>query len=186
MEFLVTLWLPILVSAVAVFLVSSIIHMALPIHKGDCKALPNEAKILESMRASGVAPGSYMFPCPSSMKEMCSPEMMGKYKLGPVGHLTVMPSAAPAMGKCLTQWFIFSILISVFAAYLGTHGLGASPSFAAVMRVTGTAALLGYAVSHVQDSIWKGMSWSITLKFCFDGLLYSLATGAIFAWLWPR
>ena len=43
------LWLPILVSAVIVFVVSSIIHMASPWHKGDYPKLPNEDKVLEAL-----------------------------------------------------------------------------------------------------------------------------------------
>ena len=46
-------------------------------------------------------------------------------------------------------------------------------------------AVLGYAFDHVADSIWKGMSWRVTVKFMFDGLLYGLTTAATFAWLWP-
>ncbi len=42
MAFLTELWLPILLSAVFVFIVSSIIHMALPIHKGDYGKLTNQ------------------------------------------------------------------------------------------------------------------------------------------------
>ena len=49
----------------------------------------------------------------------------------------------------------------------------------------GAAAILGYAFSSVDESIWKGLSWNVTAKFVFDGVLYGLATGAAFAWLWP-
>lgn len=38
------LWLPILLSAVIVFVASSIIHMAIPIHKNDYRQLPDEDK----------------------------------------------------------------------------------------------------------------------------------------------
>ena len=75
---LVDLWLPILLSAVFVFVVSSILHMLIPIHKGDFKKMPGEEKVLEEMRAQGVQPGSYMFPYVGSPKEMCSPEMIEK------------------------------------------------------------------------------------------------------------
>jgi hypothetical protein len=54
-----------------------------------------------------------------------------------------------------------------------------------VFRLTGAAAVLGFSLSYIPDSIWKGLSWGTTLKFAFDGLLYGLATGAVFAWLWP-
>ena len=40
---LAALWLPILLSAVIVFVVSSILHMALPFHKNDYRQLPGPA-----------------------------------------------------------------------------------------------------------------------------------------------
>ena len=39
---LADLWLPILVSGVVVFVVSSVIHMLIPIHRGDYAKLPGE------------------------------------------------------------------------------------------------------------------------------------------------
>lgn len=180
------LWLPIVLSAVFVFTVSSIIHMASPIHKGDYRKLPNEDKVLEAMRTQGVQPGAYMFPCAGSMKDMGSPEMIEKRKRGPVGFLTVVPSGPPGMGKNLIQWFIFSLVIGVLTACVAAVGLGPEATFGAVFRLTAFAAILGYGVGHISDSIWKGVSWMITLKFVFDGVLYGLVTAATFGWLWPE
>ncbi len=39
MDFLTELWLAILLSAVFVFIVSSVIHMALPVHKNDVRPI---------------------------------------------------------------------------------------------------------------------------------------------------
>ena len=182
---LLDLWLPILVAAVFVFLASSVIHMALPIHKGDYGKLPGEDKVLEAMRAQSVRPGSYMFPCAGSMKEMGTPEMVEKLNRGPVGFLTVVPSGPIAMGKHLVQWFVFSIAVGVLVAYVAEVGLTRGASSMSVFRLTATAAFLGYALTNVTDSIWKGVCWSITAKFLFDGLVYALVTAAAFAWLWP-
>lgn len=179
------LWLAILVSAVFVFIVSSILHMVLPIHKNDFKKIPGEESVLAEMRKHNIQPGSYMFPCPDSMKEMGTPEMIEKYKQGPVGNMNVLPNGPPAMGKSLLQWFLFSILLSVFVAYLATMGLYNDTACMDVFRFTSTAAILGYAIAGIPESIWKGVGWGITLKFMFDGVVYGLVTGSIFAWLWP-
>ena len=40
-------------------------------------------------------------------------------------------------------------------------------------------------VPVISESIWKGQSWSTTLKFVFDGLVYGLLTAGVFGWLWP-
>ena len=185
MPVLAELWLPILLSAVMVFIVSSIMHMLLPIHRGDYGKLSGEAEILQAMRAEGVAPGTYMFPCPQSMKDMASSEMTEKYKQGPVGYMTVLPNGVPGMGRSLIQWFLYSLLISFFVGYIGTFGLHRGDDWLMVFRMTGTVAILGYALSYLPDSIWKGLKWSITLKFVFDGIVYGLVTAATFSLLWP-
>lgn len=179
------LWLPIVLSAVFVFVVSSVIHMALPIHKGDWAKLAAEDRLLEELRAHAIPPGTYSFPACSSMKELGSPEMIEKRKRGPVGFLTVLPSGAPNMASNLVQWFVFSLVVGLFAAYIGGLALGPGVPGKDVLQVTSAVAFAGYALANASDSIWKGVPWRITLKFFFDGLVYALVTGATFAWLWP-
>ena len=183
---LIDLWLPILLSAVFVFVVSSVIHMLIPIHKNDHKKLPDEGAVLDALRKHRIPPGSYMFPMCGSMKDMASPEMLAKYEQGPVGQLVVHPTGAPAIGPALLQWFLFSIFIGVFVAYITGRGLARGTNFSDVFQLAGSTAILGYAFGDVCQSIWKAQSWSVTAKFIFDGVLYGLATGATFAWLWPK
>ena len=182
---LTELWFPILLSAVFVFLVSSILHMVIPIHKGDFKKMPGEDKVLEAMRSQNLQPGSYMFPCAESMKDMATPEMIEKCNKGPVGIMTVTVSGPQGMGKNLVMWFIFSVIIGIFVAYLASLSLSHGADFWAVFRLTATAAILGYGATHIVDSIWKWQKWGITIKFIFDGVLYGLVTAGTFAWLWP-
>jgi len=185
MHLFTDLWLPILLSAVAVFIVSSMMHMVLPIHRGDHQKLPDETDVLAALRNAQVGPGAYMFPFPSSMKEMGSPEMLEKYRQGPVGWLTVLPNGPPAIGKSLVAWFIYSVIVGVFVGYLAMLGLKTDAGFLIVFRVTSTAAILGYAVGEIPNSIWKGVGWTTTLKYVFDGVVYGLTTGLVFALLWP-
>lgn len=185
MEFLTALWLPILLSGVFVFVVSSILHMLVPIHRSDHKRLPDEDGISEAMRTNGLQPGVYMFPFPGSMKEMQSPEMKVKYERGPVGFMTIFPNGCPAIGKNLLQWFLYSILISIFVAYITWLVMVPDQHYMDVFRLTGSIAVMGYALSDLPSSIWKGQPWSTTAKFVFDGVLYGLVTAGTFAWLWP-
>ena len=182
---LLELWLPILLSGVFVFVASSVIHMFLPIHRGDFRKIAGEANVLEAMRGQDVKPGEYMFPCSASMKDMSSPEMQEKYRQGPVGFLTIVPNGTGNMGKNLLQWFAFSIVVSVFVAYADTLALASGAGFEEVFRLTSVVAILGYSVTNVTNSIWKGVCWIITTKFIFDGIVYGLTTAATFAWLWP-
>lgn len=182
---LVDLWIPILVAAVLVFIASSLVHMVLGIHNKDYKQMPGEQAVLDTMRQQAVVPGHYVFPGACSKKEMGTPEMLEKWKRGPVGFMTVIPSGAPAMGKSLVQWFVFCIVVGLVVGYVATLALPRGTEGMLVFRFTASAALLGYACSHAVDSIWKGLSWSVSAKYMLDGLIYSLITGATFAWLWP-
>ena len=57
---ILALWLPILLSAVIVFVVSSIIHMASPWHKNDYPRMPNEDQVRSALRPLAIPPGDYM------------------------------------------------------------------------------------------------------------------------------
>ncbi|MGE3164932.1 MAG: hypothetical protein AB7O52_08495 [Planctomycetota bacterium] len=186
MPTVVELWLPIILAAVFVFVVSSILHMLLPIHRGDYKKLPAESDVLDVLRSHRLPPGSYMFPCAPSMKEMGSPEMLAKYQQGPVGFVTLLPAGVPNIGKNLIQWFVYTVVISFIVAYLASLVLPKGAHYMTVFRVTGTAAMLVYALGAVPESIWKGVSWTITAKFIFDGIVYALVTAGTFGWLWPQ
>lgn len=182
---LALLWLPILLSAVFVFVISSIVHMVIPIHAGDYKKMPAEESARKALRDAQIPPGQYMFPNADSMKEVGTPEMQAKFEEGPVGILVMRGNGMPNMGSSLLQWFVLCVVISTIVAHLAGIGLAPGAAGGKVFHVTALTALLGHAFTTVNDSIWKGISWSVTGKFIFDGLLYALATGATFAWLWP-
>jgi len=183
---LTSLWLPILSSALLVFFASFIMHMVLTYHRSDYRGLPDEERITDAMRNAGLTPGpAYYFPY-FAFKEMKSPAVVGKLTRGPVGFVTVLPSGPPAMGKNLVQWFLYCLVISIFAGYLAGRLLAPGTALLQVFRVVGTVGFLGYGAAHAQESIWGGRSWAVTLKHIFDSLVFALLTGAAFAWFWPR
>ncbi len=183
---LTALWLPILLSAVVVFFASFIMHILLTYHRSDYRKLPDEDRVTDALRNAGVTRGpAYFFPY-CKFEEMKSAPVIEKFKRGPVGLLTVLPSGPPAMGKNMVQWFLYCVVISIFAAYLSGRLLAPATAFSQVFRVVGTIAFLGYGAAHAQESIWSGRSWVVTLKHLFDSLIYALLTAATFGWLWPK
>lgn len=179
------LWLPIVLSAVIVFVASSIMHMLLPYHRSDYNRLPDEDKVTSTLRSLNLKRGLYVFPhC--TPKDMKSPAAQEKYKQGPVGFITIVPSGPPALPKLLALWFLYSLVVSFFAAYLTAHTVAAGTSYLAVFRVVGTAAFLAYGLGILPNSIWKGQTPSTTIKELIDGLIYALLTAGTFGWLWPR
>ena len=185
MEPIIALWLPILLSAVAVFIISSILHTVFTYHNSDFNTLPEEDKIMEDLRKYNIPAGDYMMPYCKTNKERQSQEFKDKMNKGPMGVFTIFPSGKIAMGGLLFQWFIYCIIVSIFAAYLAGFTLPAGTHYLMVFRVTGTVAFAGYSLALLQNSIWYKKNWTATLKSFFDGLIYALLTAGIFGWLWP-
>ena len=181
-----SLLIPIVVSAVFVFIASSIIHMATPWHKNDLKKLPNEDAALNALRALNLPPGNYGYPKPDSMKEMGSPEFQAKAKAGPVGFMTVKPSWNFSMGGTLAQWFVYSLIVSLFAGYIAGVAFGPGTEYLRIMQVAGTVGFVGYSLAQMHESIWWGKNWGATIRSMIDGLIYGLLTAGTFGWLWPR
>lgn len=180
-----SLWLPILGSAVLVFLASSVLHMLLPFHRGDYRKLANEDKVLADLRDAGVTPGDYHFPYAVDSKATGSPEMIEKYERGPAGVLTVIPKGPPNMAKYLGSWLIYCVALSFLTAYVATIGLGAGADYLEVFRLVSVVAFLAYAGAQAQNSIWKGQAWSTTSIHIADSLIYGLLTAGVFSWMWP-
>lgn len=180
------LWLPVLLSAVLVFLMSSVIHMASSWHKSDYSRVPNEDRVMDALRPLTIPPGDYMMPRPTSTQEMRSPEFLEKMNKGPVMVFTVLPAGPPAMGTNLVQWFAYSVVVGGFAAYVASRALPPGAEYLSVFRFTGATAFAGYALGLWQMSIWYRRSWTTTIKATVDGLIYALLTAGAFGWLWPR
>jgi hypothetical protein len=181
---LVALWLPILLSAVVVFVASSIIHMALPWHSQDFKKFPAEDAVLDAVRPFDLAAGEYVAPLPESMAQMSSPEFKAKVERGPRLMLTVL-GKDNGMGRNLVLWFVYGIVVALFAAYVASLTLGAGASYMTVFRVTGTVTFAAYALALWHGWIWYSSGLGRTVRSTIDGLVYGLLTGGVFGWLWP-
>ncbi|HVH84344.1 MAG TPA: hypothetical protein VM713_08520 [Steroidobacteraceae bacterium] len=183
---LTALWLPILVSAVIVFIASSVIHMAPLWHRNDFPKMPREEEVLQALRPFAIPPGDYFLPRPGRREEMRSPEFQEKLTKGPIAVMTVLPNGMFNMTKNLVQWFVFLLVVGVFVAYLTSRTLGAGTPYLKVFQIAGATAFIGYSLALCELSIWYRRSWGLTLKAAFDGLIYASLTAGTFGWLWPR
>ena len=179
------LWLPILLAAVVVFVVSSVIHMFLGYHKNDMGPVPNEDATMDALRALNIPPGEYLVPKAWSMAQMKSPEYKAKFERGPVVLLNVV-DARLAMGKNLAQWFIYLLIVGFCCAYIASRELMHGAPYLSVFRLVGFSAFMAYALALPQASIWYHHGWRATLITMFDGLVFAALTGGVFGWLWPR
>lgn len=186
MTALASLWLPILLAAVLVFVASSIIHMALPWHKTDYAKLPEEERVREALRPLAIRPGDYMLPRPASMQDMKTPQFQQKMSEGPVAVVTVMPNGPMSMGKNLLQWFVYCVIVGIFAGYIASRTLGRGAPYMQVFQIVAVTAFIGYSLALWQISIWYRRAWSTVIKETVDGAVYALITAGAFGWLWPH
>jgi hypothetical protein len=186
METLSGLWLPIVLSAVLLFVASSLIWNVLAAHKWHIKALPDEAGALEALGKQGLTPGQYAFPYTADPKAMKEPAFVEKLTKGPVGLLIVRPSGPIVMGKFLSLWFVYLLFVSAFVAFVTGQALPFGAEYMRVFRVAGSVAVAAYSLGQIPNAIWWGRPWKSAWKEVIDGIVYGLLTAGTFGWLWPR
>ena len=179
------LWLPILLSAILVFIASSIIHMSPLWHKTDYPKMPNEEKVMDALRPLEIPPGDYMLPRCSSMQEFKSPEFSEKLKRGPVMVVTVMPPGPMLMGRNMGLWFVYLLVVGAFVALVAGSAVAPGASHSRVFHFVALSTLMAHTLALWQMSIWYRRAWSSTIKATFDGVIYALLTAGVFCWLWP-
>src|SRR5262249_54829335 len=137
-----------------------------------------------ALRAANVTRGDYLVPHPGGRENMRSEEYKAKVKRGPVATLTVMTGFFD-MGKRLTQWFIYLLVVGAFSAYVAGHVFSPRFWWHAVFRVVWCVSFAAYGLALWQGSIWYGRSWATALKSNIDAAIYAAITAGIFSWLWP-
>ncbi len=181
---LTALWLPILVSALFVFIASSILWMALPFwHNRDYKRTGNEQVFVDATKP--LASGQYMYPW-MDWKTM-TPEQKTAAMNGPAGFLIVRNPNTFSFPGALISYFLYCVVVSFVVAYLTSTVLGPGTPYLRVHQVAGTAGMLAWAFgTGVADSIWYGKPWSATIKHVIDGIIVGFLIGGTVGWLWPN
>lgn len=179
---LTALWLPILLSAVFVFIASSILHMVLAFwHRGDYQKAATEAALVDAIKS--LPSGQYLVPAHDW--GAMTPEQRAEAMKSPSALMFQRNPPTP-FGATLGIWFFYCVLVSLFVGYLTSRTVGSGTEYLHVHRVAGTAAFLAWSLGHASESIWFGRPWRITFKHMLDGLIYALLTGGTFGWLWPK
>lgn len=180
---LTELWMPILLSTVAVFILSFMMWMVLPHHRKDWLPTSDEDKLIADLGAQGLKGGQYNFPHCGDPATMKDPVWMEKYNKGPKGFLILMPDGPPNIPQSMIKSTVFNLLVTICVAYVATIALGTGSD--EVFRMTATVSFLAFGAALGWGPIWFGRTVRSTLMELFDAMVYALATGAIFMWLWP-
>ncbi len=181
---LTALWLPIILSAVAVFIVSSLIWAVIQYHNSDWQKLADEDAARSAL--SGNAPGQYSVPHAADNAAKADEAWLAKYREGPVAMITVVPHGEMNMGKQMVQWFIWCVVLAVFVAYIAGTTLAAGTDYLKVFQVTATTAALAHGLGAAGlNKVWFGYTNGRVAKDILDTVIYGLVTAGIFGWLWP-
>jgi len=178
---LLSLWLPILLSGIALFFASFAAWMILPHHKKEWIGLPNEDAVMRELASDKMPPGQYCFPYAATPADMKSETYKAKMQAGPRGTLTLW-KAPPNMGVNMLCTVLFFLVASFVIAYLAAMVLPPGEDRMKVFRFVGTAGVLTYGTANILNGIWFGRKM---VSDIVDGIVYGLITGAIFALLWP-
>jgi len=180
---LAQLWLPILVSAVFVFIVGAVLHMALPFwHNRDYRKFADDRPFLDNTRS--LVSGMYLFPNCDWNK--MTPEEKAEVSKGPIGVMYLRNPGTFSFGKTLAIHFVYCLVGSFLAAYVASVTVAPGAEYLQVHRVAGTVGIVFWAFGgNVADAIWYGKPWSVTLKYVIDGVIFGLLMGGTFGWLWP-
>ena len=184
MNELMSLWLPIIVSSVAVFGASYLMWMVLPFHKADWKSLPDEEGFFRALQSAGIGTGQYMFPGCEDYSMMKDPAFKKKWEAGPHGMLRIC-GTAPNFGRNLTLTFLFYVVAGISVGYLGTLALEPGADFRSVFCFTAFAGVLAYVFASIPNAIFFGQPLKSIMLDVADGAIYGVLTGVVFAWLWP-
>ena len=186
METLAGLWMPIVASAVLVFVASSLIWNVLGAHKWHIKALPDEAGAREALGKQGLAAGQYAIPYAAGPAAMKDPAFKEKLEKGPVAVLVIRKPGMPNMAEFLGAWFAYLLCVSYVVAFVCGQTLPRGTPYMLVFRVAGTVAFAAYSFGQIPNAIWWGRPWKSALKEFGDGVVYALLTAGCFGWLWPE
>lgn len=179
MEFLTALWLPILLSGVALFFASFVAWTMMPHHKSDWKSVPAEDELMSALRKLNLPPGNYIFPS-MTHSDCKNPEAMQKFNQGPRGILGLWD--LPNMGVNMFCTFVFFLITAAIIAYACFTALGPGKDFLTVFRIAGTIGILTYAAGGIPNGIWFKRRM---ITDVLDGIVYGLILGLIFGLLWP-
>ena len=185
MTHVTSLLIPIVVAAVVVFVVSLIVQSVMPWHRRDFGNVPDDDAFLDVIRQQGIRPDDYTVPSPRLPDGRRNPDFVAKWAAGPSVTMTVIPPSAN-MGRYLAQWFGFTLLVALIAGWLTGSIVRPPGGGHAAFHYGAIITALCYSLGAWPLSIWYHRRWSTALKGALDAILYGVATGLVFAWLWPH
>lgn len=178
-----SLWLPIILSAVAVFVASSVVWTVIQWHNADWSPLPDEESTRHALK--DVAAGEYSVPYAATARDRQDGDWKSRCEEGPVALITIFPPGLAGIGKKLSLWMVYCLAVSVVVAYVAGATIAPGADYLRVFKITGIISFLAYCGAAAQGPIWFGHTGGRALRDTLDGFIYGVLTAGFFGWLWP-
>lgn len=174
------LWLPIVATGLATHILSTLAWTVLPHHRPEWQKLPNEDEFHGSL-AGKVPAGQYVFPFAQDNQTVKSEAY--QRKAGSCSGMLIIWPSPTNMAKAIGLTFTSFLIVAFVIGYLASLGLARGAEFLKVLQFVSTAGLLAHLSAKFPFVFWFRRKIAMDV---LDGAVYALATGLIFAALWPR
>ena len=185
MQFLVELWVPILVSVALCFIGSAVSWMVLPFHRHEWHRLPTEPGVLDALRQEMPSPGRYNFPFTMDGQNTERADVKASLEGGPIGFLTIAPPGVTPMWTMLGQMIVFYTIVTTLTAYVAWGSLRINSPYTAVFKLVGIVSAMAYVMGSAPESIWFARPWRHWIVQALEGIVFGVITAEVFAQLWP-
>jgi len=161
--------------AVAMFIWSSIAHMALPLGEAGVQQIDKEDALLSTLQSTLSSPGLYMFP------KMGTDQSQNEKKIaaGPSGLLIYFPTRNFVFGKSLAIEFVTQLLQALIAVYL--LSLTSIATFGGRLGFYAIVGLLAAIATNISYWNWYGFPVTYTCAYMFTGWVGYICAGLVAA-----
>jgi hypothetical protein len=169
------------VGGIAMFVWTSLAHIALPLGQIGFSQIPNEKPVLNAMQDSiGSHSGLYFFPWTDMKSSDAMAQVEAKLKMNPSGLLIYHPPGVNGMtAQMLIVEFIKEVVVSLIAAFLLMQTVLATyAARAGFVALAGVAAGLTTNISYWN---WYGFPTDYTVAYTAIDTIGYLAAGLAIA-----
>lgn len=181
-----------ILGAVAMFIWTSIAHMALPLGEAGISEIPNEQAVLAAMQSNiGEKSGLYFFPGlgvgPNATRQEKNEAMKqeaAKMASGPSGLLIYNYARPFAFAKALTIEFGTELVEAILVVFLLAQTTIAS--FVGRVGFVLVAGILATIATNVSYWNWYGFPWLYTVSYMLTQIIGFLCIGIVAAFVLPK
>eukprot|EP00697_Spironema_sp_BW2_P006865 gnl/Spiro4/21038_TR10264_c0_g1_i1.p1 gnl/Spiro4/21038_TR10264_c0_g1~~gnl/Spiro4/21038_TR10264_c0_g1_i1.p1 ORF type:complete len:211 (-),score=70.16 gnl/Spiro4/21038_TR10264_c0_g1_i1:51-647(-) len=168
--------LPVLLSAVFVFIASCLLHVVFPHHRHDYQKLPDEDSVSQALVHQRVQPGQYFLPhCGSDPGNKEWQERVARL---PSCFLWVAAPGSHVQLQTFISSFLFNVLVSAFVAFVLSLARPATLCDGAVLAAVVAAGF--YSLAFWWDVVWTARAVVPVLLDHLDAVVYGAATALAF------